>query len=100
MAGRGWQADALHKFVEKDDKGAMAEVVLQSLQRTQAALQTDTAATAAADNGGDVQTFILEAARQRRQACLRNAPPYICDTAVGVCDTTPCVRNTPCSQHL
>lgn len=83
--GRGWQADALHKFVEKDDKGAMADVVQHSLQRTQVALQTDTAATAAADSGGDVQTFILEAARQRRQASVRITPPccrHLCPMSV------------------
>lgn len=61
-------AEALHRFVEKDDKGAMADVLQRSLQLTQVALQADTAAAAAADCGGDVETFILEAARQRRDA--------------------------------
>jgi hypothetical protein len=57
--------------VEKDDKGAMADVLQRSLQLTQVALQADTAAAAAADCGGDVETFILEAARQRRDASVR-----------------------------
>ena len=76
----GLQAEALHSFVEKDEKGAMGQCLTDCLQRTAEVLQGDAAASAAADSGADVQAFILQAAQQRREQMVggpsAHVPPH------------------------
>jgi hypothetical protein len=59
------QADALHNFVEKEEKSALADCVTHSLANTQTTAGGDEETIAAADRGADLSAAL------RKQAMLR-----------------------------
>ena len=60
------QANALHEFVEKEEKGALADCLSHSLAATLATSLANEETADAADRGLDLSALLRQAAAQRR----------------------------------
>ena len=68
------QADALHQFVEKEEKAALADCLSSSLAATLSVSMANEETADAIDRGLDLSALLRQAAAQRRTQLV----PHVC----------------------